>query len=72
MSTEPIFNARPLMNSLHFETRPTLNAAPAKLPLKKLQLNKEALRTLTGSEKRATAEETKVVCWSQLLCTVTF
>jgi hypothetical protein len=59
------------MNSLHFETRPTLHAAPAKLPLKKLCLNKEALRTLTGREQRATSE-TEVVCWSRLLCTVTF
>jgi hypothetical protein len=39
------------MRSPHFETRLTLNAAPARAPLKKLHLNKEALRTLTGSEK---------------------
>ena len=59
------------MNSLHFETRPTLNAAPAKLPLKKLYLNKEALRTLTGREK-ATTLETVIFCQTaSLTCHLT-
>jgi hypothetical protein len=38
---------------MNMETRPTLDFAFAKLPAlkKKLHLNKEALRTLSGSEK---------------------
>jgi hypothetical protein len=40
------------MNMLHVNTGPTLDSAPARFPaLKKLHLKKEALRTLTGSEK---------------------
>ena len=65
------------MNSLHLETRPTLKAAPARPPLRKLHLNKEALRVLTGSEKRTTNVTLKagfsdnIFCFSHLNCTVT-
>jgi hypothetical protein len=41
------------MNMLHLETRPALDSVPGKFPplKKRLHLNKEAVRTLTGSEK---------------------